>query len=225
MYCGVPAISAPASAAAVAMPKSVMRTSPLPSSITLAGFRSRCSTPRSCAAATPAHSCRAICDRLVRRHPAETPQRRRQVLAVDVLHRQEPAAVGVAQVVEPADVLVRHLARHAQLVVELREPGVARRHAVGQELQRDRLVERQVVGAVHLAHAAAAEQRHQPVAARDDGARRETPPSRRRRARRHRERRRAGQRVEGAVGIDGAGVIRCRHGCRIGLGRAAPMLP
>ncbi len=42
--------------------------------------------------------------------------------------------------------------------------------ALGQELQRDRLIEREVVGAVHLAHAAAAEQRDQTIAAGDDGA-------------------------------------------------------
>ena len=52
--------------------------------------------------------------------------------------------------------------------------------AVGQELQRDRLIEREVVGAVHLAHAAAAEQRDEPVAAGDDGARREAVRRRRR---------------------------------------------
>ena len=43
----------------------------------------------------------------------------------------------------------------------------------GQELQCDRLVERQVVGAVHLAHAAAAEQRDESIPPGDDRARRE----------------------------------------------------
>ena len=58
MYCGVPASVEPwsAAAAAVAIPKSVMRTLPSPSIITLAGFRSRWMTPRSCAAAMPAQS-------------------------------------------------------------------------------------------------------------------------------------------------------------------------
>ena len=45
--------------------------------------------------------------------------------------------------------------------------------ACRQELQRHRLIEREVVGAVDLAHAAAAEQRDEPVAAGDDGAGRE----------------------------------------------------
>ena len=52
--------------------------------------------------------------------------------------------------------------------------------AGGQELQRDRLAERQVVGAVHLAHAAAAEQRDDAVAAGDDRPGREAVRRRRR---------------------------------------------
>src|SRR5262249_9570435 len=43
-----------------------------------------------------------------------------------VLHREEAAAVRLAEVVEAADVLVRHLSRDAQLVVELREAGARR---------------------------------------------------------------------------------------------------
>ena len=96
-----------------------------------------------------------------------------EILAVHVLHRQEAAAVGVAEVVEAADVLVRHLARDAQLVVKLREPAVVGGDAAGQELQGDRLIEREVVGAIHFAHAAASEQRDQAVAAGDDRAGRE----------------------------------------------------
>ena len=62
-------------------------------------------------------------DRLVLRDPPDPAQQRCQVLAVDVLHRQEAAAVGVAEVVEPDDVLVRDLPGCAQLVVKLRERG------------------------------------------------------------------------------------------------------
>ena len=50
----------PRSPATAARPKSVMRARPRPSSMTLAGLRSRCSTPWSCAAARPAQSWRAI---------------------------------------------------------------------------------------------------------------------------------------------------------------------
>ena len=119
MYCGVPANSLASSPAAVAMPKSVMRTLPSPSIITLAGLRSRCRTPRSCAAATPAHSCRAIWTALSCGMPPDASEQRRQILAVDVLHRQEAAAIRFAEVVQAADVLVRDLTRDAELVVEL----------------------------------------------------------------------------------------------------------
>lgn len=100
-------------------------------------------------------------------------EQRREVFAVHLLHREEAAAVRLAQVVQAADVLVRHLSRHAQLVVKLREPAIVVGGATGQELQRDRLIQREVVGAIHFSHAAAAKQRDQPVAAGDDRAGRE----------------------------------------------------
>ena len=87
-----------------------------------------------------------------------------EILAVDVLHRQEDAAVGLADVVDAADVAVRHLARDAHLVVELRERCGSLGDGRRQELQRDRLAEREVVGAVDLAHAAAADQADDAVA-------------------------------------------------------------
>ena len=65
-----------------------------------------------------------------------------QIFPVDELHRQEHAAVVLADVVDAADVGVRHLARDPHFVVELGEPlrvlGDGRR----QELQRDVLPER-----------------------------------------------------------------------------------
>ena len=96
-------------------------------------------------------------DGLVLRDAADAAQQRRKVFAVDVLHREETAALGVAEVVEAADVLVRHLPRDAQLVVKLREPAVVDGHASGQELESDRLIEREVVGAIHFSHAAASQ--------------------------------------------------------------------
>ena len=118
-------------------------------------------------------------DRLVLRDAADAPEQRREVFAVHVFHREEAAAVGLAEIVEAADVLVRHLPRHAQLVVKLREPAVVGRHAAGQELQRDRLIQGEVVGAIDFPHAAASEQRDQPVAAGDDRAGREAAGQRR----------------------------------------------
>ena len=86
-----------------------------------------------------------------------------EIFAVDVLHRQEAAAVGLAEIVEAADILVRHLAGDAQLVVELRRRCRVARRALGEEFQSDRMVEREILGAVHLAHAAFAEQRDEAV--------------------------------------------------------------
>ena len=60
--------------------------------------------------------------RLVRRQPADAPQQRGQVLAVDVLHRQEHVAVGFADVVDAADVGVADLPRDADLGAEPRQP-------------------------------------------------------------------------------------------------------
>ena len=94
-------------------------------------------------------------DRLVRRQPADAAEQGGEVLAVDVLHRQEVLAVGLADVVDAADVGVRDLPRDAAP----RRGNAAQRARVGaqrlgQELQRHRLAEREVVGAVDLAHAA-----------------------------------------------------------------------
>jgi hypothetical protein len=58
--------------------------------------------------------------------------------------------------------------------VELRELRGIGGDAGRQEFQRDRLIERQVVRAVHFAHAAAPEQGDEPVPSRDDRARRES---------------------------------------------------
>jgi hypothetical protein len=88
-------------------------------------------------------------DRFVLRNAPDAAEQRRQILAVHVFHREEAAAAGLAEVVQAADVLVRHWSRGAEFVVELRE----------------------VVGAVDLAHAAAAEQRDEPVPTSDNSAR------------------------------------------------------
>jgi hypothetical protein len=60
-------------------------------------------------------------NRLVLRDPSDAAEERGQILAVHVLHGEEPPAAGLAEIVEAANVLVRHLSRRAELVVELRE--------------------------------------------------------------------------------------------------------
>ena len=139
--------------------------------MTLAGFRSRWSTPRSCAAARPAQSWRAISSALssgsrpIRRSSDD----RSSPSTYSIVRNSWRVRAGrrrhLADVVDAADVGVRHLPRRAHFVVELREPHGIAREAFGQELQGDGLAEPQVVGAIHLAHAAPAQQAENPVAA------------------------------------------------------------
>ena len=119
----------------------------------LLGLRSRCSTPLACAAARPAHSFRAISTAFVGRQPADALQQRRQILAVDELHRQIQLAVGLADVVDAAHVRVGDLARETHFGPESRARafiGPKRR----EEFQRDWLSELEVVRTIDLAHAA-----------------------------------------------------------------------
>ena len=54
--------------------------------------------------------------------PADALEQRAQVLAVDILHRQERRPIDFVDVVDAADVGVRHLTRHPHFGVELRQP-------------------------------------------------------------------------------------------------------
>ena len=61
-------------------------------------------------------------ERLVRWQPADAPQQRREILAVDVLHREEVLAVGFADVVHAAHVRMGDLPRQPDFLMEAREP-------------------------------------------------------------------------------------------------------
>ena len=104
-------------------------------------------------------------DRLVFRQPADAPQQRREVLAVDVLHRQEVAAARSRRGRRRGRRSDASRAATPDLVEEPLEPIRIAFDVARQELQRDRLAELQVVGAVDLAHAAAAEQADHAIAA------------------------------------------------------------
>ena len=115
-------------------------------------------------------------ERLVLREAPDAAQQRREVLAVHELHREEVLPLGLADVPHAADRRVRDLARHAHLAVEALEAlGVALERA-RQELEGDRLLELQVVGAVDLAHPAAAEQADDAVALGEHRARARSDP-------------------------------------------------
>jgi hypothetical protein len=100
--------------------------------------------------------------------PADAAEQDGQILAVDVLHRDEELPVELADVVHAAHVRVRHGPRGPDLIVELREPHRVLREIHRQELERDLLSEAQVVGPVHLAHAAPPEQAEDAVAVVED---------------------------------------------------------
>ena len=104
-------------------------------------------------------------ERLVRWQPADAPQQRGEILAVDVLHREEVLAAGFADVVDAAHVRMGDLPREPDFLVEAREPVGAMRDLVRQEFERDGLSELQVFGSIDFAHAAAAQQADDAVAA------------------------------------------------------------
>ncbi len=149
------------------------RTLPAPSIITFAGLKSRCTTPRSCAAARPAQICSRDLERAILRKATYSPEQRREILAVHVLHRQERVALDFIDVVHAADVRMRHLPRHPHLRVELGEPRGIAVHVPRQEFQRHRLSKLQVVGAKHFPHPALSELADDAVAPAEEGARRE----------------------------------------------------
>ncbi len=90
-------------------------------------------------------------DSLVAGYAADSAQQRGQVLALYVLHRQEPGAVNFTDVVHTAHIAVRDLARDADLGPEAVD-GIVR-GAVRKELERHLLTELQIGGTVDLAHA------------------------------------------------------------------------
>jgi hypothetical protein len=96
--------------------------------------------------------------------------KRREILAVDVLHREKVLAAGFGDVVHAADVRMRHLPRQPDFLMEARQPVGAMRELLRQELERDRLSQLQIVRTIHFAHAAAAKQSDDAVAAGQDRA-------------------------------------------------------
>ena len=94
-------------------------------------------------------------DRARRLERALATQQRLQVGPVDVAHRDEEAAVGLARLVDRDDVRVVEARGEPRLAEHpLAEPFVVG-EALAQQLQGDRALEPHVERAVHLAHAAA----------------------------------------------------------------------
>lgn len=122
-------------------------------------------------------------DRIVRGETPDPPQQRCEVFSVDVLHRKKQLAVGFAGVVDAADVGMRDLPGGSYLAEQLLAAFRASRYRCRQELQRDFLREREVLDAIHLAHASASQEGDDAIAVSEQGAGCETAPARRGRAR------------------------------------------
>ena len=150
-----------------------MRAWPRPSIMTLAGLRSRCSTPLSCAAASPAHSCRAISSAFrpaaARSAAAATPDPPRRCTPSSGTRgprRRRRRRPGTRSDATPS-------ARCALRPAGDRERRDRARASAGRNFSATGLPELQVVGAIHLAHAAAPDERDDAVAVAEDGAGRE----------------------------------------------------
>src|SRR5216117_3434635 len=140
-----------------AMPKSMIFTCPRASSMMLPGLMSRCTTPRSCAKASPSATWWDV-DR-VRRGERRLQQALAQVGPLEQLHRQVSEVALLAEIVGRDDVRMRELAGglgllEKALVVILAALGVV---AQDDGLQRDDAVEVRVLGAVDDPHSAATE--------------------------------------------------------------------
>ena len=112
------------------------------------------------------------------RKASHAPEQRRQVLAADVLHREERPPVHLADVVDAANVRVRDPSRDPELFVEQREPMRIRRELFGKELERDLLLQCEVLHAVDLAHAALADHADHAIATGEDVSRLEVGAAR-----------------------------------------------
>ena len=96
-------------------------------------------------------------DSFIRRQPPDAAQQRPQVLAVHEFHGDELLAIRFADVVHATNAGVRNLARNAHFAVEPVERYFVVRYGFGQKLQRYRLAQFEIIGAIDLAHAALSE--------------------------------------------------------------------
>ena len=99
---------------------------------------------------------------------ADAPEQRGEILAVDVLHRQEVAPVDVADVVDAADVRMRDLPGDLDLV-RGSAPAAPRPVSTsrGRNFERDALAQFQVICPIDFSHPAAPDQPVDPVPARN----------------------------------------------------------
>ena len=149
------------------MPKSPSLSTPSRRRRRFCGFTSRCTRPGVVRGGERRgrSGCRALPTSSARQRPAARDELGER-LAVDVLHRDERAAVVLADVVDAHDVRVREPRGEACLAQEARAQLVVAREVLGEALQRDGTVELDVAREVDDRHRAVPERALELVAAR-----------------------------------------------------------
>jgi hypothetical protein len=95
---------------------------------------------------------------LVRRQPPNTPQQRRQILAVHIFHGEERVPIHFAHVINPANIRMRNSPREPNLIAKTLQQSFIFARLFGKKLERNRLPQRQIIGAINFSHAAATQQ-------------------------------------------------------------------
>ena len=155
----------PARSPTRARPKSRILTSLAEVTKMLSGFRSRCTIPFSCAAASPSAIADADLDRFAPGQ-ALVQQPLPERLPLEQLHGGVEDAVLLAEIVNGEDVRVGHGGHRPGLALEARAGGVARGQALRQHFDRDVPPEARVPRPVDLAHATRAQRRRRSRTAR-----------------------------------------------------------
>src|SRR5262245_23009235 len=100
------------------------------------------------------------------RQMTDPPQQSRKIFAIDILHRPEMDWTAInerfSNVMYAADIGMRDITRGSNLTMKAREHGAVIGKSRREEFQRDKLMKRQILGLVDLAHAAATEKTHNP---------------------------------------------------------------
>ncbi len=98
---------------------------------------------------------------------ADSSQKRGQVFAVDVLHRDERRPIDLSEIVNSADVRMTHFARELDFTLHAAPPSRVQDMQPGQKFQRDGLMEPIVLRPIDPTHRPLAEQRDDAIAVGD----------------------------------------------------------
>jgi hypothetical protein len=135
--------------------------------LTFAGFRSRCTTPFSCAASIALGDLQREPQRVVERQRTAL-QAIRECFALDELHDEEMAAAGFLHAVESRDAGMIERSERPGFALEPGDTIGVGREGVRQNLDRNIASKLCVAGAADLAHAARAKERHDLIRAEPD---------------------------------------------------------